>query len=50
MEWNHFITTILLHSYLKINNRMYMDIFPFLPIPPNFGGNEYLRFWGKMKE
>ena len=56
MELNHFIKILLLDPYFKIKNWIYRDIFgvlvkkkslnriPFPSIPPNFGGNENLRF------
>ena len=55
MEWNHFMTILLLDSYFKINDWIYMGILGILvkkslnlisfpSIPLNFGGNENLRF------
>ena len=55
IEWNHFITILLLNLYFKINSWIYRGILgilikfslnlnPFPPIPPNFGGNKNLRF------
>ena len=55
MEWNHFMTILLLDPYFKIKGLIYMGILgvlvksslnliQFPPIPPNFGGNENLRF------
>ena len=52
MEWNHFMTKLLLDSYFKINGWIYRGIFGVLvkyslnliSFPPNFGGNENLRF------
>ena len=54
MEWNHFITILLLDTYFKINDWIYRGIlgvlikkslnlisFPF--IPPNFEG---IEIWG----
>ena len=55
MEWNYFMTILLLDPYFKIKSWIYrgilgvlvkksLNLIPFLPIPPNFGGNENLRF------
>ena len=55
MKWNHFITILLLNPYFKINGEIYrvilgvlvkksLNLISFPPIPPNFGGNENLRF------
>ena len=55
MKWNHFITILLLKPYFKINGEIYrgilgvlvkklLNLISFPPIPPNFGGNENLRF------
>ena len=55
MEWNHFMTILLLDPYFKIKGWIYNDILgilvkkslnliSFSPISPNFGGNENLRF------
>ena len=55
IEWNHFITILLLDPYFKINDWIYrgilrvlvkksLNLISFFPIPPNFGGNENLRF------
>ena len=55
MEWNHFITILLLDPYFKIKNWIYrgilsvlvkksLNLISFLLIPSNFGGNENLRF------
>ena len=54
-ETNNFIIILLLDPYFKINGWLYRDILgvlvkkslnqiSFPPIPPNFGGNENLRF------
>ena len=58
IEWNHFITILLLDPYFKINSWIYSGIlrvlvkkiikFNFIPpppsIPPNFERDENLRF------
>ena len=55
MEWNHFMTILLLDPYFKIKNWIYkgilgvlvkksLNLISFPPIPPNFWGNENLRF------
>ena len=55
MELIHFMTILLLDHYFKIKGWISRDILgvliknllnliPFPPIPPNFGGNENLRF------
>ena len=55
MECNHFMIILLLDPYFKINGWIYKGILgvlvknslnqiSFIPIPPNFGGNENLRF------
>ena len=55
MEKNHFMTILLLDPYFKIKNGIYrgilrvlvkklLNLIPFPLIPPNFGGNENLRF------
>ena len=55
MEWNHFITILLLDPYFKINGWIYTGIFgvlvkkllnliSFTRIPSNFGRNVNLRF------
>ena len=55
MEWNHFMTILLLDPYFKINGWIYrgilgvlvknsLNLISFSPIPSNFGGNENLRF------
>ena len=55
MEYNHFIIILLLDPYFKIKGLIYrgvlgvlvkksLNIISFPPIPPNFGGNENLRF------
>ena len=55
MEWNHFMTILLLDPYFKINYWIYrsilgvlvkksLNLISFPPIPPNFGGNENLKF------
>ena len=55
MKWNHFIIILLLDPYFKINGWIYrsilgvlvkklLNLILFLPIPPNFGVNENLRF------
>ena len=55
MELNHFMTILLLDPYFKIKSWIYRDILgvlvknslnliSFPPIPPNFDGNEKLRF------
>ena len=55
MEWNHFMTILLLDPYFKIKSWIYrgilgvlvkksLNLIPFPPIPPNFEGNENLRF------
>ena len=54
MEWNHFITILLLDPYFKINDWIYRGIFGVLIkkiiksnfIPPNFGG---IKIWGFKK-
>ena len=55
MEWNHFITILLLDPYFKINGwinsgilgvlvKKSLNLNSFPLISPNFGGNENLRF------
>ena len=55
MEWNQFMKILLLDLYFKIKSWIYRGILgvlvknslnqiSFIPIPPNFGGNENLRF------
>ena len=55
MEWNHFMTILLLDPYFKIKSLIYrsiwgvlvknsLNLIQFPPIPPNFWGNENLRF------
>ena len=55
MEWNHFMTILLLDPYFKIKGGMYkgilrvlvknsLNLISFPPISSNFGGNENLRF------
>ena len=55
MEWNHFIKILLLDPYFKIMGWIYkgilgvlvkksLNLILFSPIPPDFGGNENLRF------
>ena len=55
MEWNHFMTILLLDPYFKIKGLIYrsiwgvlvknsLNLIQFSPIPPNFWGNENLRF------
>ena len=55
MEKNHFMTILLLDPYFKIKNGIYrgilrvlvkklLNLIPFPLIPPNFRGNENLRF------
>ena len=55
IEWNHFMTILLLNSYFKIKGWEYMSIFGILVknslnlisiplIPHNFKNNEKLRF------
>ena len=55
MEWNHFMTILLLNPYFKINGWIYrgilgvlvkklLNLILFPPIPPNFRGTESLRF------
>ena len=55
MELNHFMTILLLDPYFKINGWIHrgilrvlvkksLNLIPFPPIPPNFGGNKNLRF------
>ena len=57
MEWNHFITILLLDPYFKINSWIYRGILgilikfslnlnPFPPIPPNFEGTKIWDFEG----
>ena len=54
MEWNHFMTILLLDPYFKINGWIYtyilgvlvknsLNLISFSPIPPNFEENENLR-------
>ena len=54
MEWNHFMTILLLDPYFKIKGWIYRDILGVLVkkslnlisfplIPPNFGG---MKIWG----
>ena len=61
IEWNHFMTILLLYPYFKINGWIYrgilgvlvkksLNIISFPPIPLNFGGNENLRFLGNREE
>ena len=56
MEWNHFITILLLDPYFKIKGWIYggilgvlvkksLNLIQFPHIPPNFGGNENLRVY-----
>ena len=60
MEWNHFMTILLLDPYFKINGWIYRSIlgvlvkkslnltsFPHIPL--NFMGNENLRFLGNRE-
>ena len=55
MELNYFMTILLLDPYFKINNWIYrgilgvlvkklLNLISFPLIPPNFWGNENLRF------
>ena len=55
MEWNHFMTILLLNPYFKIKGWIYrgilrvlvkklLNIISFPLIPPNFKENENLRF------
>ena len=55
MEWNNFITILLLDPYFKINSWIYRGILRILikfslnlnsfpPIPPNFRENKNFRF------
>ena len=55
MKWNHFMTILLLDPYFKIKGCIYrgilgvlvkksLNLISFRPIPPNFEGNENLRF------
>ena len=55
MEWNHFMTILLLDPYFKIKGWIYngileilvkksLNLILFSHIPPNFGGKENLRF------
>ena len=55
MEWNHFMTILLVDSYFKIKGWIYkgilgvlvknsLNLIQFSSIPPNFEGNENLRF------
>ena len=55
MEWNDFMTILLLNPYFKINGWIYrgilgvlvknlLNLILFPPIPPNFRGNENLKF------
>ena len=55
MEWNHFMTILLLDPYFKINGWIYrsileilvknsLNLISFSPITPNFVENENLRF------
>ena len=55
MEWNHFMIILLLDLYFKIKGWIYkgilgvlvkksLNLISFPHIPPNFGGNENLRF------
>ena len=55
MEWNHFMTILLLDPYFKIKGWIYkgilrvlvknsLNLISFPPIPPNFEGNKNLRF------
>ena len=61
MEWNHFITILLLDPYFKIKGWIYrgilgvlvkqlLNLISFPLIPSNFGKNENLRFLGHRKE
>ena len=54
-EWNNFMTILLLDPYLKINGwisrsilgvliKISLNLISFPPFPPNFWGNENLRF------
>ena len=54
MEWNHFMTILLLDPYFKIKGWIYrgilgvlvkksLNLISFPPTPPNFEGN---KFWG----
>ena len=55
IEWNHFMTILLLDLYFKINGWIYrsilrvlvkksLNLIQFSPIHPNFRRNENLRF------
>ena len=55
MEWNHFMTILLLNPYFKIKGWIYrgilrvlvkklLNIISFPPIPLNFKENKNLRF------
>ena len=55
MKLKHFMTISLLDPYFKINGSIYkgilgvlvkksLNLVSFLPTPPNFEGNENLRF------
>ena len=55
MELNHFMTILLLDPYFKIKSWLYrgilgvlvknsLNLISFPHNPPNFGGNENLRF------
>ena len=55
MEWNHFMTILLLDPYFKIKGWIYkgllgvlvkklLNLISFPSISPNFEGNENLRF------
>ena len=55
MKWSHFMTILLLNHYFKIKDWIYrgilrvlvkksLNLILFSPIPPNFRGNENLRF------
>ena len=60
MEWIHFITILLLDPYFKINNWIYrgilgvlvkksLNLISFPTIPPDFRGNENLRFSSRIR-
>ena len=53
MEWNHFMTILLLDPYFKINDQIYrsilgvlvknsLNLISFPHFPPNFGG---IKIW-----
>ena len=61
IEWNHFMTILLLDLYFKINGwisrailrvlvKNSLNLISFSSIPPNFKRNENLRFWRNKKE